>query len=291
MPNQHDPSIWTAAKFVTNYWLAGCDFKPYLIVDLNSEPQRDLVLLILTPDLSDIAQEVFDPRGGRRSKPNRRGRKGRGRKGSLDPSTLIGRAIRGYANPFNALRAGPARFFFPLLNIYEGVAFTAAIIDGLGDIGFEHLWGIIKADPNDCIAMPIVERSEPPGAIVGGLNPPIAGVRLNTPILNTGFTSWDLFVSCDQDFFVEFQGYVKTEFGTNVKGELVLGPDYDTIRATSGNIDCTPDSYQFVSVSGQFSAGEECRWGWHQNSGGFVRLNDLNAIGFGLNALPDLPWP
>jgi hypothetical protein len=289
MPNQHDPSIWTSAKFITNYWIAGCDLQPWLIIDVNSEPQKDLVLLFIEPDLFDITQEVFDPKGGRNARPNRRGRKGRGKRGTLDPNTLIGRAIRGVVNPYNALKASPFRWFFPLLNLYEGVTFTAAVIDGLGDVGFEHLWGIIEAGPNDCLEIPILNRTEPNGAIIGGLNPPIAGVGLNTQIINTGFESFRFECRTDQDYWVEFQGYAKTQFGSDVKGELVLGTDVNTITATSGNFDLNPDQYQFISVSGYFEKDTYCVWGWHQNSNGFVRLNDCSMIAFGLDGLPILP--
>jgi hypothetical protein len=208
VPNKFDPNAYTGLKFITNYFLAGCTPPQWLVVDLSSEPQKDLAMLLLVPDLEDIVQDIFDPSNGRGRDSRRHGRKRRRGRFTLDTSTLIARPIRAQANPHNVARFTPLRFLFPIWNIYEGLNFTVAIVDGLSDVYFEHLWGIISVDQSSCSDLARLQREDPIGNSMGGLSPPIDGCSLGNLVTSNGFTSDRFTCTLEQDFHVAFQAQV-----------------------------------------------------------------------------------
>lgn len=287
MPRPFDPNLITGWKFITNYFLAGCNPGNLLVIDTNTEPEKDLALLFLTPDISDIVQEVFDPSRGRKRKPGRRGRKKPGGRGGLDISTIIARPIRAAANPFNALKMTPLRYVFPLWNIYEGLSFTAAVVDGLSDIGFDNLWGVLSVDPSQCSDIGRMERNSNFSQAIGGLNPPIAAGNAPNLIQQQQFTSIQSACSHNKDFHVAYECVAVNRFLGPVKGRLVLGTDPDTIVHWGDTVELNPGDAEPVGVSGTFDGGQTCYWGWQQMSPNFVALNEQQVIAF---SEADWPW-
>lgn len=153
-------------------------------------------------------QDIFDPSNGRGRDSRRHGRKRRRGRFTLDTSTLIARPIRAQANPHNVARFTPLRFLFPIWNIYEGLNFTVAIVDGLSDVYFEHLWGIISVDQSSCSDLARLQREDPIGNSMGGLSPPIDGCSLGNLVTSNGFTSDRFTCTLEQDFHVAFQAQV-----------------------------------------------------------------------------------
>lgn len=147
-------------KFITNYSLMGCAPDLMLLVEFSQAPAADLALLFLELDWFDIAQGVFQPKGNRGRRPGRHGRKKRTGGGFPDPNEFVARGVRAHVNPYDALDFGPVRKAWALFDIYERFNFTMAAIDGVIDVGYETLWGIMEADKDFCPDFPAMSRQD-----------------------------------------------------------------------------------------------------------------------------------
>lgn len=260
-PPGYDPL--NELKFITNYLLAGCE-PPYdLFVEFSQAPAKDLAMLILLPDLVDLGQAVFEPSKGRRRRPARHGRKRPHIPGIPDTSDILGQKVRGWVNPHDALNFGATRAAFRIWNAYEGVAFSAAILDGLVDIGYETLWGVLSVDPDHCTNFPRLSRQRNTGFLVGGAGPPIWPVPLDILDFATGFFGANTGA-------VQFEGTASVTLsltlmnaGTldNVRGQAALGVIGGGVRAESREVYLGPGEIADVEVNAEFDAGENFEWG------------------------------
>jgi hypothetical protein len=285
------PATYDLGKmnFIANYALLGCVPPMHLAVQFAKDPALDLALLFLLPDIQDIGQAIFEPKKGRRSKPGRHGRKKRRFKGLPDTSDLIGQGLRGRYNPNDALRLTKATYLFPILNIYEGAAFTAAVVEGVTDIGFQSLLGVMTVDPTHCREFARMLRQDDEPVTIGGAGPPVDPMVVENVTFESGF--WSSSISCyDADFpyIVYFDCFVfNMSEDEPVECELALeNLDTGAINRSS-YVEIAPREGIKLSVAMRAKANDNVVWGLGRRNG-FVLGLTRSVLAFREVAFP---WP
>jgi hypothetical protein len=288
MPRPANPDEFAQINFITNYYLLGCSPPTAAFFEFAREPTEDLAFLLFAPDLFDIGQEILDPSKGRRRKPARHGRKRPRFPGLPDTSAMIGGRLNRAANIGAAIRLTPLRWILPLWNIYEGVTFTVAVLEGVTDIFFTGILGVVTIDNNNCKDLDLLRRSRDTIQVIGGRGPPV--LPINLPILdkNKGFMqTQSICRHTTKPYEVMFQARMKNRFGD---------PDYGMALAlhnlTTGEIH--ESRYKEVpgtniidfDVSAQFGPNEVCSWGVGTRLG-FFEVIEANVIAY---SLADFPW-
>ncbi len=142
------PAIFPQLKFVTNYLLAGCGPERDLIFELNTDAAVGLLVLFVVPTADDIVQAFFDPRKGRTSTPRRHGRKRPLPQGIPRVGYLVGDVweVDSIGKGLQKLPGG--RWLLPGINIYEGIALSAAVLEGVSDLAYDNFAGLLDLNPN-----------------------------------------------------------------------------------------------------------------------------------------------
>lgn len=277
-------------KFIVNYFLAGCEPPFDLVVDFSQEPLKDLLCLILLPDTEDIAQSIFEPKKGRKRKSGRHGRKRKWRTGIPDTSDLIGQKVRGVVNPDDIFNFSPIRKAFRFWNLMEGVNYSAALLDGITDVGYETLWGICEFSRTHCYEFPRMSRSKETPQFAGGVGP--IPLPISAPIIDfsNGFTSANSVCRCPtQPYSVAVNMTMRNNSETDDQemtaalGVVGGGLKAESYRATIG-----PMSEVTLSVSADFEPHQTAEWGLGSRSG-FVSVTECNVLAYGQSDFP-LPW-
>lgn len=264
MPRPVGNNFFDQVNFVTNYLLAGCGPEQDLIVELNTDAALNLFCILVTPDIQDIVQGFFSPKQGRNTKPNRHGRKRKGGIRFPDISDEIGKGLGG-GRPAHLMNKIPGgRYILPGINFVEGIAITALIVEGVGDIVFDNLLGILELNPDHCKQFPRASRTMTTTPIMGG------------PILEPdGF-------NCDKVDFAS--GFQTTQQGARhssvdwaisgaalITGEVSGFPasGWPIIYGLNGKVwhqepKRTVKKGEFISITGSAAipAGEWAFWGW-----------------------------
>ena len=176
MPRKSGINIFDQINFITNFIVAGCGPKRDLIIELQTEAAKDLLLILLGLDMQDVVQGFFDPRRGRNTKPGRHGRKRPSRFKFPDISDEVGKrvSIPEIGENFRKLPGG--RYVLPGINAVEFVAIFAVVTEGIGDIVFDNVMGVLQLNPDYCTEFARFQRSvEGGGPIIvpGGGNQPV----------------------------------------------------------------------------------------------------------------------
>lgn len=276
-------------NFVTNYFLAGCTPPLFLFCEFAKEPAKDLAMLFLLPDLTDIGQAIFDPKAGRRRKPGRHGRKKRRGVSIPDPSDLIGQRVRSVVNPYNALQFGPVNFAFRVWNRFELISFTAAIIEGLADTFFEGILGVLDSDPWMCTEFARLVKYDHDDELAGGAGPPVFPVRVKHIEVASGFGTSDYTcIAYEGAYIVHFTCTVwYGGFDGDIDMSIALGVVGGGGRVTSNVVRMSQGETVTLTVSKTYKAGETCEWGLGTRSG-FVICKDRQIVAFSKKGIP---WP
>lgn len=285
-PPRIDP--WDKVKFITNYFLTGCEPPQELVVDLSEEPKKDVLLLILSPDLFDISQAIVEPKKGRRRKPARHGRKRRRKIGIPDTSELIGQKARGFINPNNAFNFSATRLVFPLWNIWEGATFTAALLEGIVDIHYETLWGIMQVNNEECRDMPRLVRRKDEPQFAGGVGPIPLPIAAPITEFSLGFASTQWTCRCPTaDFTVAVTMDVKNNSSADtVRMSAALSGSAGQ-GITQGSIHSIgPKGSATLRVAASFDQNTTCEWGLGTRTG-FLSVESCDVLAY---AKTDFPW-
>lgn len=137
-------------SFITNYFIQGCFPPYYLVAEFSKEPIKDLILLMILPDMEDIVKAWLRPRMGRQRTPRRHGRKRPGRGLTLDPNELVGGRFRARYPEWEGIKLPGSKALFMISDVVDRFNWTFALIEGFTDVGFETLWGILSAHPEHC---------------------------------------------------------------------------------------------------------------------------------------------
>lgn len=265
--------------FVVNAYMLGCRPPMTLIIETSKEPLFDLAALLFLPDTIDILQEIFDPNRGRRRNPGRHGRKKKGSGGFPDVSALMGNRLRALANPINALNIAPFRYAFKILNVYEGITFTIAIVEGVVDVAFEGLWGAFQLDNNICGEFARLSRYRDEPQTMGGGGDPFTIGNLNQKDFNVGFLETPYAADLASGPFVcTYQATVSAYTPTSdSRGRLVLFSSTDGIIAASDTVTLSGSDQATLTVSATHRPGDALGWGWYAETG-FVTVTNQVAL-------------
>lgn len=289
MPRPPDIDALGKLNFVVNYFLHGCTPPIFLFCQFAQEPAKDMLLMFLLPDLTDIGQAVFDPQHGRRRKPGRHGRKKRRGGGFPDPSDLIGQRVRGVINPHNALKFGPVNWAFRIWNRVEAVNFTCAVIEGLADTAYSGLLGVLETDPFHCKEFARMVRTDTVPQLGGGAGPPIWPIAVSDLEASTGFTSTQFQCRAFKGAYVVHFSCTLEYAGFDFAGEVsvALGVVGGVRREISQVATLNFGDTITLEVSMDFEEGEAAEWGLG-NRFGFFTCVSRQVVAFGK---ADIPWP
>lgn len=285
MPRPPDFDGFEDIRFITNYFLMGCGVPRYLVVDFSKEPLWDVALLICTFDVSDIAQEVLQPGGARNRRSGRHGRKSGRITASLDPNEFVGAKIRAKINPLDVLQHSPLRRIFPLLNAYEGVAFTAAVADGITDVGFETLWGILNVLPGACREFARFTRhydSGDPYQLVGGVGPPVEAINLPQIDFVNKFATTERAATCfEGNWNLAFEAALYS-LPTNPTGAYITLAIHNLATGEivqTGDVTLGPGDTTHLTIGHEAKSGEFLEWGVGDRNGFFAVIAS-SALGY-----------
>lgn len=289
MPRPPDIDDFAKINFVTNALMAGCNAPAHLFFECAREPLGRLAMLFLLPDLMDIGQAIFDPKGGRRRKPGRHGRKsGRG-PGFPDVSDMVGQRARGVLNPHNALSFGPVNKAFRIFNAYEGFAITVALLEGVTEVGYGGLLGVLTLDPNQCSDFGrLVKRKSAPefgGGIGVGLDPIVIDVieaqkEIGTWLYGCSHPSSSIHVNM-------VMRIRNNNFGRPASYACALGDAEGNVLVESNRQTLLPLETGEFTVEATFGANVAATWGVGHRTG-FYDVMSAEIVAFEKQGIP---WP
>lgn len=269
-------------SFITNYFIQGCELPFNLFVQFSKEPAGDLLAMIISLDWEDILKDWLRPSGGRKRTPRRHGRKRPRGRISLDPNDYFGSKPRSIMAEYPGIKLPGARALFRITDKVDALNWNAAIIDGVTDIGFETLWGIISAHPELCPQMAYVNaHSEITQPMVGVAPPdlPISlGIKDNgqnfqgpLPFVMTTFAGpWTLAASAN---------FTALSAGGMVNGALTIRSQSRGILGISNHATIGQGEDITLTASAEFEPGE---WGFLARSvtSGSIDIRHATAFGF-----------
>lgn len=171
MPTPPDVDDLDKINFITAYFWQGCAPPFWLFVEFAKEPAQDLLCILFLFDWQDILKDWLRPGTPRRRTPRRHGRKKRRRLPDLDPNEYVGSKARRSVGEFPGLDLPGARAVFYVSDVADRVAISAAVLEGVTDIGYEGLLGILSFDPNNCPGFAYVTASDPNSQDIVGVAP------------------------------------------------------------------------------------------------------------------------
>lgn len=271
----------TQLRFITNAALLGCNPPFYALVEFSQEPALDLFLLFFGFSVEDFVQGMLDPRKGRNRKPARHGRKRPLRPGLPDISEGLGGWFNEKFRIGEAVRLSPLRYVFGPLNFFEGIAMTAAVVEGVTDVGFHAYWGHIVLNKNDCHGMAMMARSFTGYQLSGGIGPVVDPIGLDTLLVQKGFQS-DVFGGrADQGkAVVGFKATVRGDTGTGTieaTGALEMVPSGSIV--TGGGFRGEVGEVGTLYASTTVSEGEYFLWG-NTDRKGWVGVMSATVLAF-----------
>lgn len=145
-----------------------CDEELSLYVEMAKAPFGRLGLFILTPDLKEIVESVFVPKGLRSKRHGRKGRKGGDKgKGFLpDVDDMIAKKIPG-TDEFAGRRYGMGqRFFFSGVQAVDRVTWPLVLIDEVTNTAFETMSGVMLGSKERCPNIGRMLRKRGPGLVL-----------------------------------------------------------------------------------------------------------------------------
>lgn len=145
------PSDIDQIRFIVFYALNPCeaDFNMYL--EVSKEPLGELAVFLVEPDLSDIVQGFFTPKGLRTGRHGRKGRRGgKGVGGIPDLSDEIAKRLPGRGDLETRAISGLGRLGWTVWGHIDRVNWTLAVVDKVSDTAFDSLYGLITADNIKC---------------------------------------------------------------------------------------------------------------------------------------------
>lgn len=275
MPEAPDFHYVPQHAYIVNYFLMGCEPPQYLYFELSKEPATDLALLFLLPDAQDIGQEIIQPRHGKNKRAERHGRKRAKSRGIPDISAIIGNVLRGKLNPGNKFNIAPLRVLFRVWNVYEGVNFAFAVIDGLTDIAFANFWGMSRVYQNHCTHWPRISKSMSAPFTVGGAGPPMTSFAVSVVEFNDGFDDEPFGTNTNLGAYtITLHAVVKAiSIGTENHCRLALGFNNHEIIAVSDQKTIPYGDVAHFELTASVEANQFVGWGLSDRDGVFEVLS------------------
>jgi len=248
----------TAVNFVTEAFLVGCSPHLGLFLEFAKEPAKDLALFLIVPEAFDIAQAIFQPKKGRRTKPGRHGRKRPGTPGMPNADDIIGGKVRAVLNPYDAFKLTPFRYVFPLYNLYEGVNFGVAVVEGLIDVVYEGTLGALLMRPNYCRDFGRLYRFGPDYAVTGTGD----DITISPALLNVNFdtSQWAARYNYGS-YWIGVQMRARcNEFGTEGTCSACFVDLDNNLLTTGVSRELTKSGWDTLTVGDEFESGQWVKW-------------------------------
>jgi hypothetical protein len=153
MPKPPPISQLEELNFVTGYFLQGCQPDFWLFCEFAKEPAGDLFLVLFSLDIQDIIKEWLRPVRHRFRDPARHGRKRTRSRLSLDPNEYLSTRLRAKADLYPGLKLPGAKALFLISDVTDFINISAAVIEGVSDIAFAGVLGVLQHDPSNCPSM------------------------------------------------------------------------------------------------------------------------------------------
>jgi hypothetical protein len=287
MPRTPGFGGFTELRLITNYYLLGCTPPFDLVIETSKEPGADLLLLFIGFDPEQWFQTIFEPGRGRRRGPARKGRKRPRGPGIPDWNAYFAGRVRQALPGFDGIKIGPTRWLFRLWAVADFVQFSAAVLEGVTDIAFAHLWGVFKLDPENCQQLGRFGRSLGSPISVGGGGQPIWPINMQVEEFNTNFGAVSAFTATPNfgPGVVAFEIGCRNLQSVTVSGRLIIYDPGLNILRESGLIVLDPGETFFGSISADVAQGQAVAWGWRTVSG-TVTIFQGASLGFLTEAVP-----
>lgn len=157
-------------RFITHYLLNTCDGPLTLYAELAREPAGRLALMLITPDMGEIVQGFFTPKGLRSKRHGRKGRRGeKGPGGIPDVDEMVSEKIPGSQEMAGRHYGMGQRFFFAAANEVDRVSWNLALVEMSTEFVYSDLLAVIQDPRADC---PNVGRLNRHGANIVVLDGP-----------------------------------------------------------------------------------------------------------------------
>lgn len=288
MPKPPDIPDTEGFKFVTNYLLSGCTPPVDLIVEFSQEPAGDLLALFYEFSAWDIVQAMFEPKNQRRRRPARHGRKRRPSLGIPDPNDVVGSRLRnGYV--VEAFEKLPGyRIAYRLNNAWEGINFAAAFIEGIEDLGYETLWGILDVYPEHCQEFPRLFKHNPNTVTYGGVFPDPGALRIDVVDENNGFFEAPFGTRHEGGAYaIALSALLNHDSQPEGSGgRLCIFDVHENILGQSQRVHIEEGEFRHLSVSCVVPDNRDVFWGWCDFYG-FTRFIDLQIVCYGKSGWMD----
>lgn len=109
------------------------------------------MLLLTALDFADMLKEWARPAGLRTKRHGRKGKKGSKLDFNLlDPDELVAHGFSSHEEIRGRPFGSPTFWLYEITDVIDRVSWTFAAVEGLTDIGYGTLLGIIEADKNNC---------------------------------------------------------------------------------------------------------------------------------------------
>jgi hypothetical protein len=139
-------------QFLLFYAFNPCDAEASLYVEMAKAPAGRLALLLVEPDLKEIVQTFFTPKGLRSKRHGRKGRKGgdKGRGGIPDINELVGSNLPGAKDAGGRRYGSGTRAFFTGINTLDRVTWPLVLIDEVTNAAFDTFTGVMLEQKEQC---------------------------------------------------------------------------------------------------------------------------------------------
>lgn len=179
MPVQ--PPWLDRVQFILFYAFNPCDAEASLYVEMAKEPFGKLALFILTPDLKEIVETFFTPKGLRSKRHGRKGRKGgkKGKFGIPDVDEMFASKLPGSNEMAGRPYGMGQRFFFSGIQALDRVTWPMVLIDQTTNAAFDTFMGVMLEKKDDCSHIGRMLRKRGQGnvlALLGWHNPSVGTV-------------------------------------------------------------------------------------------------------------------
>lgn len=246
-------------SFVTNYFLQGCKPPYSLIVEFSQKPAKAAWLMILGVDLGDIMKAWLRPSRGRRRTPRRHGRKRPNGLRNLDVNELLGGDARRRFGPYPGIDLPGSRMLFRITDQIDNVNWSAAVLSGLTDIGFETLHGILSAHPEHCPGMAFVNAVKYIPQDIIGVAPPTLPIGWDEIESKQNFEGPVPFAmtTFQEDFSVAAEIHVRGDFDRDTVGLFFNLNQVGGAEIARSNVaTLSPGQEITLTLSGEVPAGE-----------------------------------
>ena len=283
MPRPPDIPDLAKVNFITAYMFQLCVPDFYAMVEFAKKPAGKLAMIVIGLDAEDMVKEWLRPGRGRQRKPARHGRKWPRIKFSWDLNDMVATQPRAMADSYPGIQLPGTRALFYLGDQFDRVAITAAVVEGVTDVGFQSLLGVIQSNPNNCPTLPYINRfAEFPVTIVG-IEPWDTPVEADTLEGANLFTIGTPFrYRCDvSDWYLGWSAKVValSAGGTNDWRPGIWSNERGLIaQGSAANL--SQGGEQWVEVGADLAKGESA-WPCRTNVSGTVELHGVRVFGFG----------